>query len=306
MASLINKLTTYSKFISSNKIKIDSKIIGTKIKPYTYHVDYRQISNYSASILDENEVYFNTEKNDEIIAHPLFAVRISWQIIEKLNQLCEVELSDNLLKNLVHQSEYLEIHRSLRPNDELVIHGEFVSLLPHKLGVKIIIKFEYFDKQERLLITEYIGALIYGAKCSDKGKTSPGVPATRRIEQNSPLWEEKIPVTGLAPYIYDGCNDIVYPIHTDRKYARSIGLPDIILQGTATLAISTSLLIRKEMNNNPNKISIVSGKFTDIVVPPNQLFVRLLEKNQQDLYFDVKEQSGKYVIKSGYIKAMKI
>ena len=306
MLSLINKLTTYSKFISLNKIKIDSKIVGTKIKPYTYHIDYRQISNYSASIFDENSIYFNTEKEEEIIAHPLYAVRISWQIIEKLNQLCEVELSDSFLNNLVHQSEYLEIHRSLKPNDEVIIHGEFVSLLPHKSGVKIVIKFEYFNKQEQLLITEFIGALIYGAKCTDKGKASPGVPATERIEKNSPLWEEEIPVTASAPYIYDGCNDIVYPIHTDRKYARSIGLPDIILQGTATLAMSTSLLIRKELNNEPRKIGIVSGKFTDIVVPPNQLFVRLLEKNQQDLYFDVKEKSGKYVIKGGYIKAMKI
>jgi hypothetical protein len=81
-----------------------------------------------------------------------------------------------------------------------------------------------------------------------------------------------------------------------------MGLPDIILQGTATLAMSVSTVIRKELNKNPQRIKMVSGKFTDIVVPPNQLSVRLLKKNEQEIYFDVSDQNDKFVLKGGYIK----
>ena len=282
------------------KIKIDSQIVGARIKPYHFRVTTRQIQNYAASIFDENSIYFDTEK--EIVAHPLFVARISWEIIEKLNQLSEVEFPDHIFDHLAHQSEYLEIHRLLKPGDELTIPGEIVAVIPHKLGVKIFLKFDYFDQQNKLVLAEYIGAILFGVKCSDQGKTSLNLPVVERVEQNSLIWETQIPIEKVAPYIYDGCSNIVYPIHTDRKFARSMGLSDIILQGTATLAMSVSAIIKRELNHDPRLIKIISAKFTDVVVPPNRLSVRLLERNQQEAYFDVTERGGKFVLKGGYIK----
>lgn len=286
--------------LAKKKMKIDSQIVGTRIKPYPFCVTARQIQNYAASIFDENSIYFDTEK--KITAHPLFVARISWEIIERLNQLSEVEFPDHVFDHLAHQSEYLEIYRLLKPGDELTIHGEIVAVIPHKLGVKITLKFDYFDRQNKLVLVEYMGAILFGVKCSDKGKTSPNLPTIERIEQNLLIWEEQILISRFAPYIYDGCNDIVYPIHTDRKFAQSMGLPDIILQGTATLAMSVSAIIKKELNNDPRMLKIISAKFTDVVVPPNRLTVRLLKRTQQEVHFDVTEQGGKSVLKGGYIK----
>jgi hypothetical protein len=152
-----------------------------------------------------------------------------------------------------------------------------------------------------LVLTEFVGAILYGIKCSNGGKASCTLPTVARIDDVVPIWEEKIPISKLASYTYDGCNDIVYPIHTDRKFARSRGLPDIILQGTATLAMSISVLVKKELNEDPRRVKVVSAKFTDIVVPPNHLSVRLLKRNDQNIYFDVAEKTGKFVIKGGYL-----
>ncbi len=299
---MLNKLKIYYKSLSTPKMKISTQIVGTKSKPYQIQVTDRQISNYAASIFDENQVYYRTAKKKEMMAHPLFPVRISWQIIEKINQQWETDLPENILDNLVHQSEYLEIHRLLKPGDKLSIAGEIIALLPHKRGSKIIIKFDYYDQNNQKLLSEFLGAIIFGSKCSDPGKSIQTLPVIDKIERDTPLWEENIAVSRVAPFLYDGCNEIVYPIHTDQGYARSVGLPDIILQGTATLAMSVSTMIRKELSNNPQRIKVVAGKFTDIVVPPNQLSVRLLEKKQQELYFNVSDQDNKFVIKGGYIK----
>ena len=300
MKSLVNRLIAYLKLELKKKIKINSKFVGTRLKPYHYSVLARHLSNYSASIQDENDIYYNTEK--ELIAHPIFPARISWQIIAQINQFLDNEIPETIFEHMVHQWEYLEIHRLPRADDELIIHGEFVALHPHKLGVRIVLKFDYFDSQNQLIISEFVGAILFAVKCSEKGNSSIPLPAIARIEETVPLWVEKIPISKLASYIYDGCNDIVYPIHTDRKFVRVKGLPDIILQGTATLAMSISLLIKKELDNDPRNVKVVSAKFTDIVVPPNQLSVRLLKRNGNQIYFDVSEKTGKFVIKGGYLK----
>ncbi len=300
-AALLNKLKFYYKSLNMPKMKISAQIVGTKSKPYPFQVNDRQISNYAASILDENQIYYKTAQGEEMAAHPLFPVRISWKIIENIQQQWETDLPGNILDNLVHQSEYLEIHRLLKPGDELSIIGEIIALLPHKQGTRITIKFDYYDQNNQKVLSEFLGAIIFGSKCSDPGKMTQALPVTAKTEQDSPLWEEKMAVSRVAPFLYDGCNEIVYPIHTDQGFARSMGLPDIILQGTATLAMSVSTLIRKELNNDPRRVNVVSGKFTDIVVPPNQLSIRLLKKNRQDLYFDVSDKHHKFVLKGGYL-----
>jgi hypothetical protein len=304
--SMLNKLNVQIKSVLKKKIKISSDLVGAKIKPFRYDVSFRHTSNYAASICDDNGVYYDTNKKHKIVAHPLFPVRISWKIIENINQYWEIDFPEKALENLVHQSEYLEIHRLFKPGDELSVQGELAALVPHKLGAKITLKFDYFDSVNEHVQTEIVGGLLFGVKCTDYGKSSVELPNIERIEDTSPIWEEQIQIPRFAPFIYDGCNDIIYPIHTDRQFAQKMGLPDIILQGTATLAKSVSVMIKKELKNDPQLVQVISGKFTDIVVPPNQLSVLLQRRTETELYFNVMDKSGKFVLKGGYIKFNKV
>lgn len=300
--STLNKLKTYIRLLSQKKVIIDSSMAGMRIKPFQFSVDARQISNYAAAISDLNDIYYTSEKNNITYAHPIFPVRISWDIIKNLPEYLEKAFPLSIENQLVHQSEYLQINRMPRPGDLLTLKGEIAALTPHPRGAKIVLKFDYYDQSERLICTEYIGSILFGVKCADPGKGLDSIPQVKRIDKSEPIWVKNIPISRMAPYIYDGCTDIVYPVHTDQKFARSMGLRDIILQGTATLAMSVSTILKEELNNNPKQIEIVAGKFTDVVIPPNNLSVQLLKKSQRELFFDVKEESGKFVIMDGYIK----
>lgn len=279
---------------------ISSDLVGARTRPFHYTVETRHIQNYAAAIPDENRIYYDTSK--VLLVHPLFPVRISWKVIQKLNDLWDIDFPRNFLDSLLHQSEHLEINRPLKPCDRLVIQCELVSVFPHKLGSKIGIKLEFYDQGKSLVIVEHIGAILSGITCPDKGRSAESLPEATRVENENALWEEKIVVSRRTPYIYDGCADIAHPIHTDRKYARSAGLPDIIVQGTATLAMSVSAAMRKEQIHDPGEIEVVSAKFTNMVVPPNLLRVRLLKKRKNDLFFEVRDQNNTTVIKGGYLK----
>ncbi len=291
--------------MSQKKILIASSIVGAEIKPYQFTVSARQISNYAAAISDTNDIYYNSKKKDDFYAHPLFPVRISWEIIRNLPDYLGVETPFTLKSQLVHHSEYLRYNRLPKPGDVLSLRGEIAAILPHQRGAKVILKFDYLDQQGQLICTEYIGAIIFGFKCTDSGRGRESIPQIDRIAESEAIWTENIAISRVSPYIYDGCTDIIYPVHTDRIFARSMGLPDIILQGSATLAMSVSKIIEKELGEDPKSIAVVAGKFTDIVIPPNSLSVQLLKRSGDELYFDVREESGKYVIRGGYIKTKK-
>jgi hypothetical protein len=298
----INKLTHYISFLSKKKIHIDSDIVGTGFQSINYTVNARHLSNYAAAISDLNDTYYSTDNKEVLCSHPLFPVRISWEIIKNFSEHLDKETPFTLDSQLVHQSEYIKYTRLPKPGDVLTLRGEIAALTPHPKGVKLFLKFDYYDQMEGLIFTEYIGSVLFGYTCTDSGRGIENIPQVQRIENSDPIWTESFSIRREAPYIYDGCTDIIYPVHTDKRFAQSMGLPDIILQGTASLGMTVSRLIKNELNNTPRDIQIVAGKFTNIVVPPNKLTVQLLKQSPEELFFDVKEQSGQVVIRGGYIK----
>ena len=280
---------------------IDSGIVGAKTKPFVYEVTYRDLTNYSAAVLEDNPAYYERKDGGPAV-HPLFPVRISWQIVEKLETLWEIKFPVDLRDHLIHQAEYIEFFQPLRAGDKLKVQATLISLLPHKLGVKLAIRFDYSDYSQKMVLREYVSAVLTGVKCADDGRTIDTFPTTERFEINSDYQSLKIEISKLASYIYDGCNDIVNPIHTDPEYARSFGLPGIILQGTATLAMSVNAVIKKTPNFDLRKIDVVAGKFTGYVLPPDSLTVKFIKKDTDEYFFETLNSKNEYVIRGGYIK----
>jgi acyl dehydratase len=113
----------------------------------------------------------------------------------------------------------------------------------------------------------------------------------------------------LLPYVYDGCTQIEFPIHTSPRFAVGVGLPGIILQGTATLACAIREIVNREARGNPECIREIFCKFTGMVIPGSHIEIRCLESREQtdqkDLFFDVLNAENKKAIRSGYVKLTK-
>src|SRR4029077_6419959 len=59
-------------------------------------------------------------------------------------------------------------------------------------------------------------------------------------------WSTEVAISPTLAHVYTECARIWNPIHTDRAVARAAGLPDIILHGTATLALAVSRALRHD------------------------------------------------------------
>ncbi|MFX0152426.1 MAG: MaoC/PaaZ C-terminal domain-containing protein [Candidatus Hodarchaeota archaeon] len=291
-------------------MEIDSTFVGTSLKKYSCKVNWRDIMNYAAATEDNNQKYFDDEKEEGIVAPPMFAVSKSWPILENLSQFIEAyDFPTELFFTIVHYTEHLKIHRLIKPGDELEFKGKIAAILPHRAGTHIILCLEVTDNNNKPVFTEFLGGMLRGVECIGGAMGEKNVPVLARDfldkENHDPLWEKSIVIDPLRTFIYDGCTGISFPIHTSKQFARQVGLPGIILHGTATLAFAVKELTNKEANGNPSKIKEIACKFTDMVFPGSIIKLILQERektdNGKELIFEVHNDKGKKAIREGYV-----
>jgi acyl dehydratase len=289
-------------------MKLSSDFVGAALKEYTCRISARQTMNYSAAIGDVNPLYFDDERPEGIIAPPLFPVAMTWPIIENIADYIEAAgFPKELLLTQVHYSEHLSIHQPVTPGIPVKIRGVIAAILPHRAGTHVVMRFDAMDAGGQALFTEHIGAMMRGVLCTDSGKGSEQLPAVPRQPEGSvALWDAVIPIDYLAPFIYDGCTNIHFPIHTSVAFARQVGLPGIIDQGTATLARAVHNILDREAGGDSRRLVSIYCRFTGMVLPGSAITVRLNSRNEEpgatDLFFTVLNAEEKRAVSDGYIR----
>jgi len=298
----------FQEIVGVNLMELSTDLVGTLLKPYQTRITSRQTTNYAAAIQDNNSVYFDDRKKVGIVVgHPMFPVSVTWPVLSRLDQFIEAkEFPMDVLLTQVHYSEHLILHRLIRPDDVLTLTGSLKAFLPHRAGTHAIIALEALDDKGSPVFTEYIGAMLRGVDCSS-GKQAGELPVIPENKSEDGLvWQSDIFIDPLQPYVYDGCTNIEFPIHTSPNFAQAVGLPGIILQGTATLAYAVREMVNQEANMDPSNIEEIACNFTGMVKPGTQIQVCCTEKkahhDHMDLFFQVKNHENQKAIRNGYIK----
>ncbi len=288
-------------------MKLNSQLTGTRLKPYATQISRRQTSNFAAGILDNNPIYFDDTREHGVCAPPTFPVAVTWPVLSRLGEfIISDEFPKDLLMTQVHYTEHLVLHRLVRPGDSLLLDGEIVSMVPHRAGTHAVIRLDASDDAGGRVFTEYIGAMLRGVECEGRATSAP-IPRTPDTNITSPpVWTSLLSVDPLAPYVYDGCSDIEFPIHTSPDFARKVGLPGIILQGTATLAYAVRELVNSEAKANPESVKEIGCTFTGMVRPGTDIQIRCLDTLNQDkfthIFFEVINADNKRAIRNGFLK----
>ncbi|MEW6111620.1 MAG: MaoC/PaaZ C-terminal domain-containing protein, partial [Thermodesulfobacteriota bacterium] len=195
----------------------------------------------------------------------------------------------------------------VRPADKLTIRGSLAAISPHKAGTLAVIRYQALDEHGEPVFTEHIGGLMRGVDCSGPATTVEPLPAApSHPGSDQPLWDAPIFINQLAPFVYDGCTNIYFPIHTSVAFARGVGLPGIILQGTATLAYAVREIINREADGDPHALRQVGCRFTGMVMPGSEIRVALSARSSDatgtGLFFHVSNAAGSLVISNGYAR----
>ncbi len=289
-------------------MQIDPAVVGTPLKAYRCTLSLRRSMNYAAAVQDRNPWYFDDERPGGTLAPPMQAVALTWPIFERMQEFLPAGgIPLEVMRMQVHYSEHLVLHRPLKPGDDLAIRGRIAAVLPHRAGTHVVIRLDAFDAAGVPVFTEYNGGLLRGVVCDGAGKGATDLPAVPRSGvASSAVWQAPIPIDPLAPFVYDGCTDIYFPIHTSVKFARAVGLPDIILQGTATLALAAREIVDREAGGDPRCLKALCCRFSAMVLPGETITVQLNERRTdpggRDLFFAVLNATGGRAVNHGYAR----
>ncbi|MEE4608933.1 MAG: MaoC/PaaZ C-terminal domain-containing protein [Desulfobacteraceae bacterium] len=282
-------------------MQIDSAHVGTRLSTHFAAVDWRWMTNYAAAVGDANPCYFDDTRNAGIVAHPVFPVAVTWPVTLHLDRYLEGSTFPvELMAMQVHHSEHLALHRPIRPGQRLTVAGTVAAIRPHRAGSRVILRYDASDQDGQAVFTEHIGGLLRGVACTDEGRGLRDLPPEPPpAPEGPPLWEAPVAVDPLFSYRYDAGSGIVFPIHTSPAFARSVGLPGIIVQGTATLALAASELVNREAGGDPQRIEALACRFTGMVLPGATIRVVLQHRAGENLFFEVRDSEEKRVLSRG-------
>jgi len=259
-------------------MKMDPSIAGRRLGGIVREVTWRDTTGFAASVGDANPRYLDDSIEGGLVAPPLFAVALTWPLVSRIPERLEGGLPAELVPTIVHAGEHLRFHRMLRPGDRIGMEARVVSLRPGRAGTRMTVRIDGVAGGEPVF-TEHSTALFRGVDCPEVVVAEDEPVRTSRLDDGgTPLWEATIPVAREAPFIYDGCTGITFAIHTSVTFARAVGLPDLLLQGTYALALAAREIVDREVGGDPARLKEIACRFTGMIVPGAPVRVQFMNR----------------------------
>ena len=263
---------------------------------------------YAASLGDALPCYFDTRREQGIVAHPLFPVCVEWPVMLAMRR----QLSQHLLtadENIraVHATHDLIVHRAVRPGDTLTTRATIAGVEQRKPGAFMTVRFDTTDSSGHKVCETWEGVIYRNTEVVGSNRLpsqAPEVPALKQANASARA-EISIPIAAGAAHTYTECARIWNPVHTDAAVAAAAGLPAILLHGTATLALAISRIAEIEAGNDPERVVRAAGRFAAMVFMPSEIKLRILSRETaggvNGILFEVLNAEGQPAIKNGFV-----
>jgi acyl dehydratase len=280
------------------RLALSRDIVGVTVGPIAHDIDARWLMAYAAGLGETDARYYDTLAPGGPAAHPLFPVCYEWPAMLALRDRATHE---EIAIRSVHATHDLTLHRPPRAGDTLYTTARVTGLAHRRAGTLMTVRQETVDAEGRPVSTTDYGSVYRDV--GFEGEDS-GFRPEARGGLEMPAGAVKLPVAVPArlAHVYTECARIWNPIHTDVAVARAAGLPDIILHGTATLALAVSRVLG-HLAVDPRAVRRLSARFTGMVPLPSHLTLRVGEAAEGKTFlFDATGEDGALVLNDGALQ----
>lgn len=259
---------------------------------------------YAAALGEFAPCYMDTRDAEHFLAHPMFPVCFEWPVVSTV-RLEGVTLAE--ARRGVHASHDLVIARPIHPPERLTTRATVASVRRTSAGAHQVTRLETIDAGGALVCTTHYGAIYRGVEVAGHDKTIGSLPhpLVAAYKPAEPVLEDVIHVGSGLAHTYTECARIWNPIHTDMKVAQDAGLPDIILHGTATLALAVSRIVAIYADGDPRAVARIAGRFKAMVMMPSDITLRVFSRERHEnghaVFFDVLNSKGEPAIGDGAV-----
>ncbi len=253
-----------------------SSAVGARAE-ITIRVDARWLMAYSVAVGAIGPEFVDTQRG--IVAHPLFPVAPEWALLTGSPDPFGFGLPREETARGVHAGHDLHWHSPIVPGEQIRLVGEVAAIRTIRAGSLTTVRFTAFAAHGAPRWSTWMDNInrnvaVTGPDSVEAAWLPPALPPSPPGGDGS--LDETLPlsIAAGAAHVYTECARIWNPIHTDVAVAHAAGLPDILLHGTATLAMSVTTIMGHR-GISAASVRRVAGTFRAMVLMPAQLAVRV-------------------------------
>ncbi len=281
---------------------LSTRIVGQTTRTFEHPVDARWTMAYAAGLGDSSACYMDTQARPDVIAHPVFPVCVEWPVIlDARNIEGNQSVTAEEASRGVHASHDLHIYQPIRAGDTLKTVATIIGVEKIKPGAAQWLRLDSYNQREELVTRTFQQSISRGVDIMGSRNFCAEPPAWPAHDARKVTRRIDIPVLSGAANVYTETARIFNPIHSDRLVALNAGLPDIILHGTATLALAVSKITEVYSPEHPEKLIRLGGRFSAMVLMPSTLTLLIHNETDTGLSYSVLTESGQYAISNGFI-----
>ena len=283
-------------------VPLSSDLLGATSR-WTGVVDDEWLMAYAAGVGASWTGHFDTTAPGGIVGHPMLPVAPEWALLTDPATRPDLGLDRDERARGVHATHHLALHDAVRPAAVLSLSATVVEIFPTPPGPLVTIRFDAVDGDGRRRWTTWMGTLYRGlALLGDGGSVEavPSAPAEAGCRSPAAGVSHRAIDAGAA-HVYTACARIRNPIHTDRRVALAAGLPDVVLHGTATLAMGVDAVL-EVAGATPDQVVEVGGSFRGYVLLPSTIDVEVGAPAGDVVGFVVRNAEGGNAVRDGWVR----
>jgi acyl dehydratase len=267
--------------------------IGEWSEPKGFEVTRERIVAYAEATNDEHPAHRAGE-----LAPPVFPVVST--LIEILGPAIMSVVPGELAMRVLHGEQDFRYHQPIVPGMKLQARAACVGVQGSASGAVVLGKAVTESESGKPVVEQYMAAFFRGAEFDGSvGETLP--------PHKFPAELRGAPPTATVTQAFDPDQTCRYseasgdpmPIHLDENFAKSVGLPGIIVHGMCTMAFCSRAVVSEFCADDPTRLKRLAVRFAKIVLPSETITHSLWKAGEGSVVFETTSDSGNTVIKDG-------
>jgi acyl dehydratase len=263
--------------------------LGAGYGPVRLSVDPEQVSAYADATADPLPRY----RGPDTVAPPVFGIVPVWPAIR------QAIADDGLgvdVGRIVHGEQRMTFHRLIRAGDELTSSGALSSITERGENEVFVLSFETRDAGGSLVTTQDVVCVSRGtAKPKPEQAAPPSVRTSEEATPREPDLVRRVDLPADVTFRYAHASGDDNRIHVDDDFARSVGLPGIIVQGMCLFSIALQAVVEAAASGRPDLLRTASVRFRK-PLQPGSTFETLVYLDRDGIRFEGRGEDGQAVL----------
>ncbi len=275
-----------------------AEAIGKPSEPVAFSVERERIAAYAAATNDGIAQHVSGD-----IAPPVFSIVPSFQA---MGMAAMSIIPHELLGMILHGEQDFHFHLPIQPGMELETISTPIGIRQRSSGVTVVVRSDTRDAAGELVTESYSTTFVRGAEgVEDHGDEAPEHKLDESLREKQPDAEVSQTFDADQTYRYAEASGDPMQIHLDEEFAKSVGLPGIIIHGLCTMAFTSVAAIESFAQDDPSRLNRLAVRFASIALPEQTITTRLWDTGKLDevrngYAFETTSDADAVVIKDGW------